>query len=514
MNNTDQLRQLMTLDADINTPEIELRFEQIAKMLFECFAIQKGNTIYHFKEIEFYFYNKNHRDIITHPRISKPLCWYVNDFGGIDLNFASNIKRESRANSKGKSVEKYVLDDSAYFGGILIRQLISEDGCEVLNGPWACAELFRCYDATDVDHEFPILVEHDNGMVGYIRKPRVNLLTSQQTVEGKVNYILSEYHEYPGSEGLYGDFASFLKMRYRYVRCETLMHDKDTNIVFFSPWLKDKKEGHPEFYQHLKNMLNEMGIESKELKSTNDYWARDYMPIQLGENEFLKYRYYPDYLVKSKNNKDIETITDATKVLHGMGISCRSTNLVIDGGNMVPCGPYIVMTDKVFPENRKKKDDADFKALLESELGHPVIIIPWTPQEDDVYGHSDGFIKWCGDNRILMGNHGDCYPEEAASIRRILESYGFEVTEMRFKDKVDTPCCDLNWAYINFLQVGKNIIMPKFNIEEDAIAQQYIQKAFPDCNIRQIEMAKIAKEGGALHCLSWNVYLPKSHVKT
>jgi hypothetical protein len=64
MNNTDQLRQLMTLDADINTPEIELRFEQIAKMLFESFAIQKGEKKYLFKEIEFYFYNKNHRDMI------------------------------------------------------------------------------------------------------------------------------------------------------------------------------------------------------------------------------------------------------------------------------------------------------------------------------------------------------------------------------------------------------------------------------------------------------------------
>jgi len=52
------------------------------------------------------------------------------------------------------------------------------------------------------------------------------------------------------------------------------MHDKDTNLVYFSPWLKDKKEGHPEFYKHLKNLLNEMGIEFKELKSTYDYWAR------------------------------------------------------------------------------------------------------------------------------------------------------------------------------------------------------------------------------------------------
>ena len=501
----NNLFKLMTLDATMKTSDIEERFEQIAKMLFESFAIQKGEKKCLFKEIEFYFYNKNHRDIITHPRVSKSLCWYVNDFGGIDLNFASSIKRENRVNSKGKNVEKYVLDDSAYFGGILIRQLISEEGCEVLNGPWACAELFRCYDATGVDNEFPVLLEHDNGMVGYIREPRINLLTSKQTVEGKVDYILEEYHEVSERKCLYSNFSRFVDRRYRYVRCDTLMHDKDTNLVYLSPWLKDNKEGHPEFYKRLKDVLNEMGIESKELKSTNDYWARDYMPIQLGENEFLKYRYYPDYLVKSKNKKDIETITDATKVLRGMGISCRSTDLIIDGGNMV---------DKVYSENRKKKDDVDFKALLESELGHPVIIIPWTLHEDDVYGHSDGFIKWCGDNRILMGNHGDCYPEESASICRILESYGFEVTEMRFKGKVDKPCYDLNWAYINFLQVGKNIIMPIFDIPEDEIAQQYIQTAFPDCNIRQIEMKEIAKEGGALHCLSWNVYLPKSHVKT
>ena len=217
MNNTDQLRQLMTLDADINTPEIELRFEQIAKMLFESFAIQKGETMYLFKEIEFYFYNKNHRDIITHPRESKPLCWHINDFGGIDLNFGSKIRYEKRLNSNGKKVEKCVLDDSAYFGGILIRQLISEDGCEILSGPLACAELFRCHNATDVDKEFPVLVDN-NAIVKYIRKPRVNLLRSKQSVEDKVNNILYQYHDKIQSfkETLYKDFINFKDKPYGY----------------------------------------------------------------------------------------------------------------------------------------------------------------------------------------------------------------------------------------------------------------------------------------------------------
>ena len=218
MNNTDQLRQLMTLDADINTPEIELRFEQIAKMLFESFAIQKGETVYLFKEIEFYFYNKNHRDIITHPRVSKPLCWYINDFGGIDINFTSSIECVNRENSKGKNVMKYVLDDSAYFGGILIRQLIEKESGEILKSPLACAELFRCYDATGVDYEFPVLVDHNNDVMSFIRKPRINLIRSNQSVEAKVNNILYQYHDNVQSskETLYQDFINFKDKPYGY----------------------------------------------------------------------------------------------------------------------------------------------------------------------------------------------------------------------------------------------------------------------------------------------------------
>ena len=79
-----------------------------------------------------------------------------------------------------------------------------------------------------------------------------------------------------------------------------LLHDKDTNVVFFSSILRYKRYGHSKFYHRLINLLSEVGVETRELKYTNDYWARDYMPIQLGEKEFLKYRYYPDYLAKNK----------------------------------------------------------------------------------------------------------------------------------------------------------------------------------------------------------------------
>lgn len=515
MSATDKLKGLMTLSPEIETFEIEERFGQIARLLFEKFAIRKGNEIYLFKDIEFYFYNRNHKDIITHPRNSHALCWYVNNFGGIDLNLPSYIEESCKSDSKGKITKKYSLDDNSYFGGILIKQLIDKASGRLLVGPLACAEIFRCHNALGYDEDFPTLIEYDNVPVAFKRFKRHNLISNRQKIEEKVDNILREnYHEHNDAEELYTSFRTFKEKLYGYFRFENLMHDEKTNEVYLSPILNDAKDGHPAFYSRLTSLLKEIGIQYKELQNTNDYWVRDFMPVQLGTREFLKYKYYPDYLVS--NDEDNNSISDVDKVMRGMGFSCRKTSLTIDGGNMVACGPYIVMTDKVFTENKRQKGDVDFKRELETELGHPVIIIPWVmhgnPDDDntDKYGHSDGFVKWCGDNRILMGNHGDSYPEEAAEIKRILESYGFKVTEIRFSDKVANPCDDLNWAYINFLQVGKDILMPIFNLEEDDVAYQYITTAFPGCRIHKIDSTEIAHDGGCLHCISWNILAPNT----
>ena len=114
--------------------------------------------------------------------------------------------------------KKYILDESAYFGGALIRQLKEVESGEILKGPLACAELFRCYDATGVDYEFPVLLDHNNDVMSFIRKPRINLIRSNQSVEAKVNNILYQYHDNvrPDNETLHQDFKNFKDRLYGY----------------------------------------------------------------------------------------------------------------------------------------------------------------------------------------------------------------------------------------------------------------------------------------------------------
>lgn len=282
-----------------------------------------------------------------------------------------------------------------------------------------------------------------------------------------------------------------------------MIDDERTNMVYISKQLEEELPG---FCHRFTSLMDDLDIQWRFLNYTKDIWARDYMPLQIGERDFLKYKYRPDYLVS--NEKAQKYITDCSRTCKSIGISCRETSIIIDGGNVVRCGDYVVMTDKVFTENEQEKYDKEFTYLLEKELKRKIIFIPWHCIEPDnpdadVYGHADGFIKWCGNNKVLMSNHRNADEQEAEEIKRRIEQHGFEVTEMLF----DVPNLDVdyNWAYINFLQVGNKIIMPSFGIAEDKQAYNYIKEAFPNCEIHQLRSRDLATRGGALHCITWNI---------
>ena len=49
------------------------------------------------------------------------------------------------------------------------------------------------------------------------------------------------------------------------------------------------------------------------IAGTKDYYCRDYMPIQLTKNEFIQFKFQPDYLINS--NDRISFVTDVNNVL-------------------------------------------------------------------------------------------------------------------------------------------------------------------------------------------------------
>lgn len=274
-----------------------------------------------------------------------------------------------------------------------------------------------------------------------------------------------------------------------------MLTDNLTNTVFLSNWLQEEC---PTLYQSLTKALKDNNVDYRILGNTNDIWCRDYMPIQIETNRFVSYKYNPDYL-QAKHKKRF--ITDAKNVgyIDFMQQSeIVGMDLVLDGGNVVKCADKIVMTDKVFVEN-KDKTPAEIERILRESFQCDIVFLPWDKKEK--CGHSDGIVHYIGNGKILTTNYDDFDKDFAQAYLRILEKH-FEVISLKYKAK---QVHARSWAYINYLQVGNLVLVPQLGFEEDEQAIDQISKALPYCEVVGIPALEAVRKDGALNCISWNI---------
>lgn len=195
-------------------------FDKIAKILLNKVAICKGEKIFYIKDIEFYLYENNHRDIVTYPRICKAGQWFFHP-SGIDISFESSVD----VKSNDYELFQPILREDAFFGGVLIRAIFPadkapSDACKYnLDGPhkveWA---LFDCFDAFNETTNFPHLIECEH-KIEHITKPRKNLIPKENDYRKKIETILNYYYEdSPVSiDEWINIYKSFEKKTYRYM---------------------------------------------------------------------------------------------------------------------------------------------------------------------------------------------------------------------------------------------------------------------------------------------------------
>ena len=285
----------------------------------------------------------------------------------------------------------------------------------------------------------------------------------------------------------------------------TLLADSNTNTVYFSNYLPKTC---PNLYKNLKQILKDNGVECRLLKYTNDIWCRDYMPIQTGDNHFVAYKYLPNYLNDAGNRKYITNVKKVGNIdFLKWGDNVVELDLIIDGGNVVKCGNKIVMTEKVFVENCNLSHEEVQKRLTDA-FQCEIVFISWDREE--IYGHSDGVIHYLGGNRVLMTNYEQFDADMAKKFRQVLDKH-FEVVSLKY----DVEHLDKNsWAYINYLQIGKLVLVPQLCIPEDRQVLQQIEDLLPECNVIGVPDAMEAVEkGGALNCISWNIKAPDANQK-
>lgn len=217
------------------------------------------------------------------------------------------------------------------------------------------------------------------------------------------------------------------------------------------------------------------------------------MPIQISETEFIEYKYNPDYL----QNKP-SYITNPAKCCRHLNISTKKIDVVLDGGNIIKCTDAIILTDKVFVENRNLTKTQLIDTLANAFQCN-IVVIPW--DRNEIYGHADGMVRFTESGKILLNNYINIDVSFRSKLIKALDSH-FEIIELAYRvPKLSA----LSWSYLNYLQVGSFILLPAVGIPEDKQAYEQFSKIFTNYQIEQVDVTEIVKQGGALNCISWNI---------
>jgi agmatine deiminase len=276
-----------------------------------------------------------------------------------------------------------------------------------------------------------------------------------------------------------------------------MIADHESNVVFVADTLERE---FPAVYSGLKDILGGHDIPLLTIAGTRSIWCRDYLPIQVSEDRFVQFRYAPDYLTgKYRHLRADGQIGPTLPWLKGV----RRSEIVLDGGNVVGWGGRAIVTDKVFRENPGRSREVVAEGL-KNDLGlAKLIVVPTEP--DDPIGHSDGMVSWLGERSVLINDYSTVSESFRYRIHRRLGRQQIDLFELPYEPQPGgndgIPTAAGNW--MNFLRVRDVLIVPVFGMKGDERALGILREVHPGYAVEAVECCKLAREGGLLHCVTW-----------
>jgi agmatine deiminase len=277
-----------------------------------------------------------------------------------------------------------------------------------------------------------------------------------------------------------------------------MVPDWQTELVYFSGLLPAR---HPELWSRLIAILDAASVGHRLIKGTRDIWARDYMPVQAAVGDFVLFRYRPDYL---RGHEDLVTPDEVRgAVPHGR---IRTCDINMDGGNVVASSDKAILTDKVYKENPGLEGPA-LREELARVLRAECIVIPKEPY--DVIGHSDGVVRFLNEGVVVVSDYTEVDPSYGRRLEAALRRHGLIAERLPYfqtaaeYDGIPSAM----GCYVNFLRVGRLVVVPAFGVPRDDLACRALERLVPGATVVPVRCEGLAREGGVLNCIAWTARL-------
>ncbi|WP_223067283.1 agmatine deiminase family protein [Paenibacillus caui] len=206
----------------------------------------------------------------------------------------------------------------------------------------------------------------------------------------------------------------------------------------------------------------------------------------------------------------------AGKLLSRFGIPQFDAPIIMEGGSFHVDGEGTLITTEECLLNKNRNPHLsreEIEQVLKDYLNVEKII--WLKRGldgDETDGHVDNVACFAGPGKVLIQVCDD--PQDAnyqitrdnlAVLEASTDAKGraIEVIPVQQPPAVSYETARLTLSYLNFYFVNGGIILPFFGgtaLETDRLAQEVLQKTFPDLKIRTVNGMAVIREGGNVHC--------------
>lgn len=273
-----------------------------------------------------------------------------------------------------------------------------------------------------------------------------------------------------------------------------MINESNCNVLAVTDLLA---RDYPEIIFTLQKICKEENIQLRIISNVNDYWCRDFLPIQVKSNRYVQFVYDPSYY-KHPKYSHLKTNTGQIKCVNPNQLEFSS--IVLDGGNLVYFENIAIVTDRVFKDNPRIEPFKLQNIVIELLELEKLIVIPAIPYE--LTGHADGMVRFLNTDTVVVNDFTKCTSKSYLNkLKKSLHDFEQVLLDNNFSANSNTD--DATGDYLNHVCIGRKVVFPAYGIETDESAFRTLENCYPSKELVPVSCNSLAKKGGVLHCATW-----------
>ncbi len=251
---------------------------------------------------------------------------------------------------------------------------------------------------------------------------------------------------------------------------------------------------------------------------TADAWIRDYGPNFLIRNQGQPPLAYNDWGFNAWGNKYPELLIDdriPAQLAEHLQVPRFTPGLILEGGSIDVNGRGTVLTTEqclLNPNRNPGLSRPQIEALLQAFLGVEQVV--WLGEGiagDDTDGHIDDIARFVSPDTILCSLERDPHDpnfqllqENWKRLRAACSPSGapFRVVALPTPAPIADGENRLPASYANFYIANQVVLLPTFGDPNDRVAQEILQRLFPNRKVVGIGSEPLVWGLGAIHCVT------------